>query len=412
MPTEKLEISWDELNTRQVEQKLRQNDAMERNRQYAQIDAPPEESPVKPSIWYNTIFYMSVFGLLGGLLAWGCGELLHLRPGPRIEALELLSNIQEINHAAMSGKLTTLETDLALKEIMRAGRDNPYFVVMNNPQLTMEEKEQQLDTYRSRDMWKDFIVNVLAYGVAGLVIAACLSMAEAVIDRNIPAMVINGSMGATLGLLGGVIVALFVERLYHKLGGVEGQLTSAKQVFARTITYAVLGVTLTLAPGIVMRNWKKLAIGAAGGLLGGIIGGALYDPIAHWIQNQHISRLIGLVAIGVVAGAASGLIENAAKSGWLRVVQGVIAGKQFVLYRNPTYIGSSPNNQIYIFKDAQVGRRHAAIHLVGGGFEVEDLPLGGATFVNGKPVMRVRLRHGDRVQIGATAFLFQERQPS
>jgi hypothetical protein len=411
MPAEKLSISWDELNTRQVEQKLRQNDALERNRQYAQIDAPPEEdAQAKPSIWYNTIFYMCVFGLLGGLLAWGCGELLHLRPGPRIEALELMSNIQEINKAALAGKLTSIETDLALKEILRAGEDNPYFVVMSNPQYSMEEKEQRLSAYRNKDLWKDFIVNVLSYGIAGLIIATCLSMAEAVVDRNIPAMVINGSMGATLGLLGGVLVALFVDRLYRVLAGPEGKITPASHVFASAVTWGVLGVTLTLAPGVVLRNWKKLAIGSAGGLVGGVVGGIVLGVLAQ--NNLHMSRLIGFVAIGVVAGAASGMIENAAKSGWLRVVQGVIAGKQFVLYRNPTYIGSSPNNQIYLFKDAQVGRRHAAIHLVGGGFEVEDLPLGGATFVNGKPVMRVRLRHGDRVTIGATAFLFQERQPS
>ncbi len=409
MPTEKLEISWDELNTRQVEHKLRQNDAMERNRQYAQIDAPPEDAPVKPSIWYNTIFYMSVFGLLGGLLAWGCGELLHLRPGPRFEALELMSNMQDITKAALAGKLTTLEADLALKELVRAGRDNPYFVISNNAQLTKEEKDHQLSAYSNRDQWKDFIVNVLSFGVAGLIIAAFLSMAEAVVDRNIPAVVINGSMGATLGLLGGVIVALFVDRLYHALAGAEGKITPASHIFASCVTWGVLGLTLTLAPGVVLRNWKKLAIGTAGGLVGGIVGGAIVGLLTG---SPHLSRLIGLVAIGVVAGAASGFIENAAKSGWLRVVQGVIAGKQFVLYRNPTYIGSSPNNQIYIFKDAQVGRRHAAIHLVGGGFEIEDLPLGGATFINGKPVMRVRLRHGDRVQIGATAFLFQERQPS
>ncbi len=174
----------------------------------------------------------------------------------------------------------------------------------------------------------------------------------------------------------------------------------------------MLGLTLTLAPGVVMRNWKKMAIGAAGGLLGGVIGGLMYDTVAKHLDNQHLSRLILMVAIGTVAGLASGLIENVAKTGWLRVVQGIIAGKQFILYRNPTYIGSAPNNQIYLFKDAQVGRRHAAIHVVGGGFEIEDLPLGGATLVNGKPVVRTRLRHGDRVQIGSTGFLFQERQPA
>jgi pSer/pThr/pTyr-binding forkhead associated (FHA) protein len=118
-----------------------------------------------------------------------------------------------------------------------------------------------------------------------------------------------------------------------------------------------------------------------------------------------------MIAIGVVAGAAIGLIENAAKAGWLKVTSGIIAGKQFILYRNPTYIGSAPDCQIYLFKDPRVGKRHAAIHLAPSGIEIEDLPLGDATFVNGKPVTRAALKHGDQVKIGATQFLFQERRP-
>ena len=33
--------------------------------------------------------------------------------------------------------------------------------------------------------------------------------------------------------------------------------------------------------------------------------------------------------------------------------EGLIAGKQFVLYRDPTYIGSAPNCHVYLFKDPQ-----------------------------------------------------------
>ena len=98
------------------------------------------------------------------------------------------------------------------------------------------------------------------------------------------------------------------------------------------------------------------------------------------------------------------------RSGWLRVIAGVLAGKQFVLYRNPTFIGSAPDCQIYLFKDAKVGPRHAAIHLLPGAFELEDLPMGVKTTINGKPVNKARLRHGDRVTVGATSFLFQERE--
>src|SRR5439155_5226664 len=153
-------------------------------------------------------------------------------------------------------------------------------------------------------------------------------------------------------------------------------------------------------------------IGLLGGLIGGALGGLLFDPIGKLTNSEDVSRLIGLCAIGMLSGMAVGLIENAAKSGWLKVTAGLIAGKQVILYRNPTVIGSSPDNQIYLFKDTNVGRRHAAIHIVRGGFEIEDLPLGVATMINGRPITRTRLRSGDQVQVGGTRFVFQEKQPS
>jgi hypothetical protein len=89
-----------------------------------------------------------------------------------------------------------------------------------------------------------------------------------------------------------------------------------------------------------------------GGLIGGLVGGALYEPMKH-IGSEHLSRLIAIIAIGFIAGIASGIIENVVKTGWVKVIAGMIAGKQFVLYRNPTYIGSSPQSHIYLFKDPE-----------------------------------------------------------
>src|SRR5205085_4538797 len=138
----------------------------------------------------------------------------------------------------------------------------------------------------------------------------------------------------------------------------------------------------------------------------------IYDPIGVFTGRPDLGKLAALCAIGVVAGLATGLIENAAKTGWVRVISGLIAGKQFILYRNPTFIGSGPDCQIYLFKDDKVGRRHAAIHLVPGGFELEDLPLGAPTVINGKPAKRARLRPGDRISLGSTTFLLHEKRPS
>jgi hypothetical protein len=159
-----------------------------------------------------------------------------------------------------------------------------------------------------------------------------------------------------------------------------------------------------------LRSWKRFGIGLAGGFLGGLVGGFLFDPIALATNNVVLSRLVAIVAIGLVAGLGTGLIENVAKSGWLRVVGGLIAGKQFIIYKTPTYLGSSPQCEIYLFKDSQVGPQHAAIHKVPGGYDLEDLRSATGTFVNGRQTSRVRLRHNDEIQIGATILRFQEKE--
>jgi hypothetical protein len=176
--------------------------------------------------------------------------------------------------------------------------------------------------------------------------------------------------------------------------------------------WGMLGLFLGLGSGLVLRNVKKLGVGALGGLFGGLIGGALFDPVERISHGAQIGQLVAYVAIGFVAGFATGLLENAIKAGWLKVTSGIIAGKQFILYRNPTYIGASPDCQIYLFKDAQVGKRHAAIHLLRSGIEIEDLPLGSDTIVNGKPVKRAKLKNGDTIQIGSTSFRFQQKRPT
>jgi hypothetical protein len=406
-------INWDELRTRRVEQRLSAMDAVKRNREYASMtDAPePQVAQIK-NLWYNTVVYMTVFGLVGGLLAWGCGAMLKFKPSARLESSEMMKNVQEVRAAADAGKLTAEEKAIQLAQLAREGRKNPYFVIYSDERLSESDKKILIAQVAARDRKKEFISNVLAYGMYGMLIAAFLAVAESAVSRNVPSSIINASVGATLGLLGGIVVSLFVERMYQAMGGTDGLITSMQQIEARVVQWAVVGLFLTLAPGLVMRSFKKLAIGAAGGIVGGIVGGLLFDPIGKLTDSALISNAIGLCAIGAVAGLASGLIENAAKSGWLKVTAGLIAGKQFVLYRNPTFIGSSPDNQIYLFKDSNVGRRHAAIHIVRGGFEIEDLPLGVATTINGRPITRMRLRSGDQVQVGATRFLFQEKQPS
>ena len=381
MPDEKISVSYDDLNQTKIDRRLKEQEAISRTRKYSQMDA--SELPKTPqtarreSIFYNPVISIALFGLLGGLLAWGGREVLDLRADPRIQASELIGAIQQYTRQADATQISTALRDSAIAVISREGRDNPYFQLYVDPTLTPDQKAAKREELSKSDDLRDFITNVVSYGVCGLMIALCLSIAEPIVDRNRSAIVINGSVGAFLGLLGGVVAALVIDRLHKTLLANAGEnATMLQQMIVSAITYGALGSMLTLGPGLVLLNPKRLIIGVIGGAIGGIIGGLLFDPVQQ-VLDARFSWLVVYAAIGLIAGAATGLIEQAAKSGWVKVTEGLIAGKQFILYRNPTYVGSAPDCQIYLFKDPQVGRRHAAIHIVKGGFDIEDLPLGG-----------------------------------
>jgi hypothetical protein len=411
MPDEKIQISWTDLKTAKVEKHIRQQQAMVRNRRYAQMT--PDELPVAQDIatpiWYNPIFLLAAFGLLGGLLAWGSGALLHLSPDRRQQADQAMVSIQAIHKIIRTSPngygITSEQADEATRSIVINTGNNPYLLIELDQSLTSEQKQQRLDELSHSDYWKNLVTHIISYGLCGLFVSICLSIAEPIIDRNYHAAIINGSVGAGLGLAGGLAASLVVDRIYRAIGGDNHGLV--RQYLASALSWAVLGSFLAVAPGVVMKNPKRFLIGLAGGALGGIVCGLLLDPRSP--GEFGIAGLAAMACIGAVTGASTGIFELSSRTGWLKVTSGLIAGKQFILYRNPTYIGSAPDCQIYLFRDPKVGRRHAAIHLLKGRIEIEDLPLGAPTYINREPVNRQRLRHGDQILIGTTTFLFREK---
>lgn len=363
MADNKIRISWDDIARPEVDQKVKQQELLSRAQehygreggpdQFAPAGSNPYAAPQSApagalglmSLWYNTLVYMTVFGFAGGVLGW----------------------------------------------------------------IILEVAWQLTSQAHGEESVGDLIILIVGMSLVGGALSVSLSIADHVVAQNWRAALINGCVGLALGMLGGVI-NLFVGCItYNSLGGGDLSTPFAMQVFARTLAWAMIGLFLAVAPGLVLMNVKRCLIGMTGGFIGGVLGGMTFDVIAE-ASNDTLSRLVGVVTIGLVSGLGTGVIELAAKTGWLKVAAGLIAGKQFVLYKNPTYIGSSPQCEIYLFKDPQVSPQHAAIHTVPGGFDIEDLRSATSTLVNGRKVSRTRLRHNDKIQIGSTTLLFQEKQ--
>ena len=432
----RIQIDWSDLNTRRVDHRLKEQAALERNRRQAAMDPlsatttalaaedggrVANEPRRRGGLLHHPAVGLALFGLLGGLLAWGASEAVRrAQPDLRAEAAVYMQTVRDYKARQLQGQMSAVDAARGLDSFKAAYADNPYFAVEADDALTDAQQADRLAAVDREQAPRQFVANLLGYALSGMLIAALLAAADPWLAGRRQAAVVAAAVGATAGLVGGAVVGLFVQQLYAVVStmtvpaGAWNDHVATRlrpdlaRPLAQAISWGVLGLFVALGPGLVIRNGKKLAIGLLGGFVGGAIGGATFDLVSN-AATPTVSRGVTLVLIGVVTGLLVGLIEFAAKTGWLKVTAGLIAGKQFILYRNPTFIGSGPECPIYLFKDAAVGRRHAAVHAVPGGFEVENLPLGSQTLVNGRPVTRVRLRGGDEVQVGATRFRFQEK---
>lgn len=73
----------------------------------------------------------------------------------------------------------------------------------------------------------------------------------------------------------------------------------------------------------------------------------------------------------------------------------------------PLSIGRRPENRIVI-NDGYASGRHAAIGRDPAGYYVEDLKSSNGTLLNGKPIQRSPLEHGDVIRIGTVELRFED----
>jgi hypothetical protein len=347
--TEPLRLSKNELFSPQVEGYLEEQAVLSR--------AMPEITPrpLLVRILYSSYFYMSTAGALGAVCAWGLLE--------------------------------------------------PYL------------DDRVLSTQRSTGesaAW--FLLFPLVAGFIGLFLGA----AEGIMSRNLGRAAICALVGLGVGLAGGLVSYFIAGVIFFVMNVVAARISTPREngmptglgllalIMGRGAAWAIAALPAGIGQGLALREKKVVLNGLLGGVLGGLLGGLLFDPIGLLLsaESGEASRGVGFTVIGIMVGLFVGLVEQWTKTAWLLMRVGPLAGKQFVIYRNPTVIGSSPKADIYVFKDPAIEPRHALIHNRGGRFELEDCNTPDGTYVNGIPIKKHILKSGDQVVLGKTVLEF------
>jgi Inner membrane component of T3SS, cytoplasmic domain len=268
------------------------------------------------------------------------------------------------------------------------------------------------------------LVEFLVFPTVAAFVGLFLGAAEGIMCRNLRRAAICAAVGLGIGFAGGlladfvaeiifaimVMIAVSVSKKPLEDGEIPSGLSFLVLMMGRGAAWAVAAIPAGIGQGIALREWKVVLNGLLGGVLGGLLGGMAFDPISKVFiaadGQAWPSRAVGFTLIGLMVGLFVGIVEQWTKSAWVLMKAGPLAGKQFVIFRNPTVLGSAPKADIYLFKDEAIEPRHAMIHDRGGRFEIEDMDTGDGTYVNGIPIKKQILKSGDQIVLGKTVLEF------
>jgi pSer/pThr/pTyr-binding forkhead associated (FHA) protein len=120
------------------------------------------------------------------------------------------------------------------------------------------------------------------------------------------------------------------------------------------------------------------------------------------------SRAVALTLIGAGIGLFIGLLELITRSAWVRVLYGRNEGKDYPIDRDGAYIGRDELADVPLRGDPQVAPRHAEIRMDRGGYAlIPHAPM----LLNGQPLAApAELNDGDMLQIGSFQVQFQLRE--
>jgi hypothetical protein len=265
------------------------------------------------------------------------------------------------------------------------------------------------------------VASLLLFPVVASAIGLFLGAAEGIICRNPTRAIKCGAVGLGIGFVGGLLAIIPAGGLFAIMTAIAVSLWENPQpnemptglallvfIMGRAAAWSIAAIPAGMGQGIALRERKVVLNGVVGAVLGGLVGGLLFDPISILLTTEDgqatYSRAVGFACIGTFVGLFVGLVEGWTKTAWLLMQKGPLAGKQFILFKDTTVLGSSPKADVYLFKDDAIEPRHALITNRGGRFEIEDCNTPDGTYVNGIHITRTVIADGDQIVLGKTVL--------
>ncbi len=257
--------------------------------------------------------------------------------------------------------------------------------------------------------WIDnLFVAVLMVVLVASTLGAGLSQVEGLLSGQWKSQWKHLGPGVLGGFVGGLLGGLVSNLLVYLLAGSSDVL----RFFLMAVGWTLLGSAIGISEGVFELHWRKFRNGLMGGSLGGFLAGVAFF-LTRYIDSQMTGRAIAFVLLGLFIGLFLSLVQVLLKEAWLTVEEGFRPGRQLILSRKVTTMGTSEKaSLIFIAYGAKgVEPLHVRIRRQKSGeFVLEDNDSRTGTLLNGERIKGpFFLMNGDLIQFGINKVRFQER---
>jgi len=258
--------------------------------------------------------------------------------------------------------------------------------------------------------------SMLLYSLASGALLGCIfgliiGSGEGIVTAIRPRVIKGALTGAVLGIAGGLLGFLLGQAVVLLLS--NSVFTSNEDIrrwsvpVSRAIGWSVIGICVSLTEGIRARSLQRSAMGIIGGIVGGVAGALVFEAARYLSEAVFIARLFGLAVMGLGIGLVFSLIERALAVGVLRILNGKLKAKEYVISSKRVRIGNSEKNDIILPGYAGVAPQHAHITLKQKGAVITPLQEDTPVFVNEQKQDSRKLKWEDVIKIGSAKFLFK-----
>lgn len=246
--------------------------------------------------------------------------------------------------------------------------------------------------------------------VFGLAYGAFLGSAEGIAAARTRRILTGALWGSLAGIVGGAIGFLFGQGLLFVAGEHLSSNAHITETFAlpatRAAGWAVLGLFVGTSSGFHSGSARKCGIGALGGFIGGLSGGALIEFGLVYFPGLPLVRAVGLIVFGALLGLSFALVERRLSFGILRVLNGRLKSREYLLNQRRTTIGEDPRCDIPVSGYRAVASVHVTLLRRGRDLLIES--VSGPLSVNDEKTSESRpLKYDDVVACGSLRFILR-----